>query len=414
MSKIDVRCFKAYDVRGIVGEEFNEEIAYRVGRAYAELFQPKKVVIGRDVRPSGAGPGGGAGLGPDRCRRRRARHRPVRHRAGVLRHVHLALDGGIMVTASHNPPEYNGMKFVREEARAHQRRQRPAGDRSARSRAATSRAARPRRARPSTRVDMHGRVHRAPADATWTRARCKPLKIACNPGNGCAGPVLERLAPRLPFSFVKVHARARRHFPQRRAQPDAAGEPRGHVGAGAGAAPTSASPGTATSTAASSSTRRASSSKATTSSACSPRRCCKSTRARAIVHDPRLTWNTDRHRRSAAAAVPCSARRATRSSRRTCARRTRAYGGEMSAHHYFRDFCYCDSGMIPWLLVAQLLSENGGRCRSWSPSASRATPSAARSTGGWRTPTARSARIEARYGRAGARRRPHRRPQHGI
>ena len=122
------RCFKAYDLRGRIPDELNEDVAYRVGRGYAQFLQPRRVVVGRDIRLSSAG--------AHRCAVPRARPTAasMSYDIGVCgtEGVYFATfdggyDGGIMVTASHNPPDYNGMKFVREQSQADQRRQRPEG-----------------------------------------------------------------------------------------------------------------------------------------------------------------------------------------------------------------------------------------------------------------------------------------------
>ena len=113
----ELACFKAYDLRGRIPEELNEEIAYRVGRAFVEFTRAKKVVVGHDIRLSS----------PDMCQ---AVVRGLRDQGADIYHIgecgteeiyfstsHFDMDGGIMVTASHNPKNYNGIKFVREEAK---------------------------------------------------------------------------------------------------------------------------------------------------------------------------------------------------------------------------------------------------------------------------------------------------------
>ena len=110
-------CFKAYDVRGRVPGELNEDLAYRIGRAYAAFLSPARVAVGRDIRFSslpltealtaGLNDAGVEVWDLGLCGTEQV----------YFATSHLGLDGGIMVTASHNPPEYNGMKFVREESR---------------------------------------------------------------------------------------------------------------------------------------------------------------------------------------------------------------------------------------------------------------------------------------------------------
>src|SRR5947207_5922978 len=109
--------FKAYDVRGRIPDEINESLAYDIGRAYAAFVKPRRVAVGYDIRLSS--PKLAAAL-----------KRGLKDVGVDVLDIGLwgtegayfatsseALDGGIMVTASHNPPDYNGMKFVRQEAR---------------------------------------------------------------------------------------------------------------------------------------------------------------------------------------------------------------------------------------------------------------------------------------------------------
>ena len=112
-----IRCFKAYDLRGRIPDELNEDVAYRVGRGYAGFVAPKRVVVGRDIRLSSPG------LADALCRGLTDSGVDVDDigvcgTEGVyFATFHGGYDGGIMVTASHNPPDYNGMKFVREQSK---------------------------------------------------------------------------------------------------------------------------------------------------------------------------------------------------------------------------------------------------------------------------------------------------------
>ncbi|MDH3764034.1 MAG: phosphomannomutase, partial [Gammaproteobacteria bacterium] len=112
-----ITCFKAYDARGKVPDEINAEITYRIGRAYAEFIKPRQVAVGRDVRQSSeelftALTNGLMDSGVDVLDLGLCGTEQVYFAA-----FHLELDGGIMITASHNPIDYNGLKFVRECAR---------------------------------------------------------------------------------------------------------------------------------------------------------------------------------------------------------------------------------------------------------------------------------------------------------
>ena len=209
-----------------------------------------------------------------------------------------------MVTASHNPPDYNGMKFVREQSQAHQRRQRPEGHPAPSPSAAASRDP-PRQARRRRSIDTMPALCRASACRTSMSQRSSRLKIVVNAGNGGAG--LDH-RPARAASAVRVHQgapRARRALPERHPESDARGEPRARPSRrSVRTAPTWASPGTATSTAASSSTSRAVSSRATTSWGCSPRCCCKrrARRARRARSAADLEHHRDRRRPRAATA----------------------------------------------------------------------------------------------------------------
>ena len=122
-----ITCFKAYDVRGRVPEELNEDVVYRIGRGYAEFLRPRTVAVSRDIRLSSDALADvliGSLL--------EAGVNVMDIGVGGTEMVYYAtfsreLDGGIMVTASHNPPNYNGMKFVREGGASHQCGYRAAG-----------------------------------------------------------------------------------------------------------------------------------------------------------------------------------------------------------------------------------------------------------------------------------------------
>ena len=347
-----LRCFKAYDVRGVVPGELNEAIAYRIGQAYAAVVRPRRVVVGRDVRPSGEALAGALIEGLND--------------AGVdvvdiglcgteqvyFATFHLGLDGGIMVTASHNPPEYNGMKFVRGEAVP------ISGDSGLREierlAAEGARTASARKGKVET-VDIMGDYVDHLLGYVDTGALL-PLKIACNPGNGCAGLVLERLAPRLPFTFATIHATPDGSFPN--------GVP---------------NPLLPENRSATSELVKASGADLGVAWDGDFDRCfffdergefiegyyivgllaqavLERHKGAAIIHDPRLVWNTIEIV-EAMGGRPVQSKTGHAFIKERMRKEDAAYGGEMSAHHYFREFRYCDSGMIPWLLIAQLVSK---------------------------------------------------------
>ena len=354
MHPITIQGFKAYDLRGRIPDELNEDVAYRVGRAYAEFVEPKKVVVGRDIRLSSEllGKALEQGLldsGVDV------------HDIGLCgtEVVYFAtfareMDGGIMVTASHNPPDYNGMKFVREGSRP------ISGDTGLveiRQLAEAGRFTSPARVGERFAVDiMPDYVEHLLSYVD--RSRLKPLKVVVHAGNGGAGLIVDKLEPYLPFEFIKVQHEPDGTFPNGVPNPMLA---ENHV------APVEA-------------LRRHGADCAISWDGDYDR--CFFFDERGgfiegyyivgllaaaflqrhpggrIVHDPRLTWNTLDivHRLGGEAVQSKSGHAFIKAAMRDV---DGVYGGEMSAHHYFRDFAYCDSGMIPWLLVLQLMCTTG-------------------------------------------------------
>ena len=349
-----LNCFKAYDIRGRVPDELNEEIATRIGRAYAQHVRPGTVVVGEDMRLSspaladalsaGLNAGGADVLRIGMCGTEEV----------YFGTSHLKAGGGIMVTASHNPADWNGMKLVREGS------QPISGDSGLNAIQALAEAgvfsptAVPGRSTPAAPFSAYLDHLLGYVKAGTLR----PLKVVVNAGNGGAGHVIDGLEQRLPFTFIKLQHEADGTFPHgvpnpllpenRRLTSDAV---RAH-GADFGIAwdgdfdrcflfdergefiegyyivgllaqgILAGQPGSK------------------------------------IIHDPRLTWNTIDMVR-AHGGIPIQSKTGHAFIKERMRAEDAAYGGEMSAHHYFRDFAYCDSGMIPWLLVAGLLSLTG-------------------------------------------------------
>ncbi|HET8550958.1 MAG TPA: phosphomannomutase [Gammaproteobacteria bacterium] len=344
-------CFKAYDIRGRVPDELNEDVAWRIGRAYAEFLKPQNVAVGRDIRLS-------SGNIADAVSRGLMAGGVNVHDIGVcgteeiyFATAHANLDGGIMVTASHNPTNYNGMKFVREGARP------ISGDTGLNDIRALAESA------DFADAAAPGKYHSLDARADYIRhllgyidtTALNPLKIVVNAGNGGAGAVVDQLEPHLPFTFVKLHHEADGTFPHGVPNPLL---PENRQATSAAIMAEGANLGIAwdgdfdrcflfdergafiegyyiVGLLAEAFLRRHGGEK--------------------IVHDPRLTWNTiDIVSGLGGKAVESKTGHAFIKERMRA--ENAIYGGEMSAHHYFRDFAYCDSGMIPWLLVTELMS----------------------------------------------------------
>jgi phosphomannomutase len=353
MSTRRIDCFKAYDVRGRVPEELDEDIAYRIGRAYAAFVKPRTVAVGRDIRASSpalqeALTKGLTDSGVD----------VLDIGVGGTELSYFAtfsrkLDGGIMVTASHNPPNYNGMKFVREESRPISA---DTGLKDIRALAERGEFGPPAAARGKVQqVDVKPEYIEHLLSYIDLKA-LSPLKLVVNAGNGGAGPIVDLLEPHLPFRFVKMFHEPDGSFPN--------GVP---------------NPMIEENRAVTIERLRAEKADAAIAWDGDYDRCflfdelggfiegyyivgllaesfLKKTPGARIVHDPRLTWNTlDIVTRFGGEAVQ------SKSGHAFIKQRMRevdaVYGGEMSAHHYFRKFSYADSGMIPWLLVTEIMCE---------------------------------------------------------
>ena len=350
--KID--CFKAYDIRGQIPNQLNPDVAYRIGNATAEYLGAKRIVVGRDIRLSSAE------LTDAVCRGlMEAGVEVLDIGLGGTEMVyfatdHLNADGGIMITASHNPADYNGLKLVREGARP------ISGDTGLQDiRALAESDDRARGPEPGFRLSVD--IFEFYIDHLLTYIdldSLQPLKLVVNPGNGGAGIAMDGLKPRLPFEFINVN------YPPDGTFPNGIPNPMLLENQAATAEAVMAN-------------------KAELGIAWDGDfdRCflfdengrfiegyyivgllAESILAKnpgeKIIHDPRMTWNTvDIVEAAGGEAVES---KSGHSFIKEKMREVDAiYGGEMSAHHYFRNFSYADSGMIPWLLVAELMSVSG-------------------------------------------------------
>lgn len=390
-------CFKAYDIRGRLGDELNEGIARRVGRALVEALGARSVVVGRDCRASsealmgacveGLVAGGARVLDLGLCGTEEM----------YFAVTHFGADGGIEVTASHNPMDYNGMKLVRRG--------------SAPLDTATGLAAIRALAEgpdlpdlPGGRVEAAGGARAAYVDRVLSFvdvAALRPMTLLVNAGNGAAGPTFDAIAAELqargaPLRFVRLHHAPDGSFPNGIPNPLL---PENQPVTAAAVVAAGADMGVAWDG--------------------DFDRCflfdhqgrfipgeyivgllaevflAKEPGA-TIVHDPRVIWNTrDVVARTGGRAVQAQTGHAFL---KQALRDTGAvYGGEMSAHHYFRDFMACDSGMIPWLLVAELMGRTGKTLSDLMSDRIAAFPSSGEINFRLDDPAAAVARVEAAF-----------------
>ncbi len=348
-------CFKAYDIRGRIPDELDETLARRIGVSMAGLLGPGPVVTGRDVRLSSASLQQAVGEGL------RAAGRDVIDiglcgtEEVYFQTAHRKAAGGVMVTASHNPMDYNGMKLVREQARPISS---DTGLFTIRDAAFASLDAPlpPLVGALSTDADKSAYIEHLLGYVDL--AALKPLKIVANAGNGGAGPVVDLLAKHLPFEFIRIQHEPDGSFPN--------------------GIPNPLLPEKRAATAEAVLAHKADFGIAWDGDF---DRCfffdhtgrfiegyylvgllAKALLARhpgeKIIHDPRLVWNTIEMVRQAGG-IPVECKSGHAFIKEKMRAENAVYGGEMSAHHYFRAFSYCDSGMIPWLLIAGLVSASG-------------------------------------------------------
>ena len=358
-------CFKAYDVRGELGVDFDTDIAYRIGRSVAQHFRAKKIVIGRDARRTspelaaavahGVNDGGADVLDLGLCGSEEM----------YWAVTELGACAGIEVTASHNPINYNGMKIVKSGSR------------------------------PLDDIKDFKKIKILAENAAWDSgliggnikdvsvesrtkyvdqclgfvdvAALKPLRIVVNCGNGAAGPTFDAIADALinkfaPIEFIRVHHEPDHTFPNGIPNPLL---PENHPATGDVVVSENADFGVAFDG--------------------DFDRCflfdtsgefvsgeyvvgllasifLKKENGGKIVHDPRVVWNTQ-DIVAENGGITIQSKTGHAFIKQTMRSHGAVYGGEMSAHHYFRDFAYCDSGMIPWLLIAELISKTGKNLR---------------------------------------------------
>lgn len=383
-----ITCFKAYDIRGRLIDQLDEQVAYRIGRAFSDTQGAKTVVVGGDVRltseplklalAAGLVDGGTKVIDLGMTGTEEI----------YFATSHLNVDGGIEVTASHNPIDYNGMKLVKQGSRP------ISGDTGlfairdaaegysdslvderlsaySDSRASDEEFVSGKGSVTAEKLLQTGLYEQSTAMSAYVEhmlgyirpEAIKPLKLVVNAGNGAAGKALDAIeeafnANGVPVSFVKVHHQPDGHFPNGIPNPllpesraDTADAVKAH-GADMGIAWDGDFD-----------------------------RCflfdekgdfiegyyivgllaqafLEKDAGAKIIYDPRVYWNTE-DIVTRAGGVPIKSKTGHAFIKERMRQEDAVYGGEMSAHHYFRDFAYCDSGMIPWLLVSELLSVTG-------------------------------------------------------
>lgn len=349
-----LKSFKAYDIRGRLPDELNEDMAVRIGRAYGEVVGQGTVVVGYDIREASPALADALTQGLICAGCNVIDIGLCGTEEVYFQTFHRGVAGGIMVTASHNPMDYNGMKLVREGARP------ISGDTGLREiERLVENGNFVDSAKPGGVTADHDKsAYIQHLLGYIDTSSLRPLKVVVNAGNGCAGPVIDLLAQHLPFEFIKVNHQPDGSFPNgipnpllpenRSATADAVREHGADLGLAwdgdfdrcfffdangefvegyyivglLAAQILEKNPGAK------------------------------------IIHDPRLTWNTiEMVKLARGIAIQSKTGHAFIKERMRS--EDAAYGGEMSAHHYFREFAYCDSGMIPWLLLVERISRSG-------------------------------------------------------
>ena len=373
----ELTCFKAYDIRGEIGVNIDEGIAYRIGRAVAQHFGAKSVVIGFDARETSPAFAAAAARGA-----RDAGADVLNIGMAGTEEMYWAVTefsacSGIEVTASHNPINYNGMKIVKsasqplDDAADFQVIKALAG---AQDWASPARVGETRDVADAAREKYVDRVLGFVDMATLA-----PLKIVINSGNGAAGPTVDAIIDRLavqgaPIEVVRVHHDPDSTFPNGIPNPLL---PENHAATADVVLREGADMGVAFDG--------------------DFDRCfffdgagrfvpgeyvvgllasifLEKEAGAKIVHDPRVIWNTQdivAHK----GGVAIQSKTGHAFIKQTMRAERAIYGGEMSAHHYFRDFAYCDSGMIPWLLIAELVSRSERSLGDWVKDRFAAFPS---------------------------------------
>lgn len=348
----ELTCFKSYDIRGKLGRDMDGDVAERIGRGFAQAMRPRRVVLGRDCRVTSpelakAVANGLCAQGVDVIDIGECGTEEV-----YFATAHLGADGGIEVTASHNPIDYNGMKLVGPGARPLTKDEFAAVEDTA-TKADFAASPHGQVTHTNTRDAYANHIARMLGETTLA-----PSKLLVNAGNGVGGAAFDAVLAHLSSEQVQItrinHAPDGTFplgvpnplLPENQAQTGDAVRANGcdlgvawdgdcdrcfffdaqgrfvegeYVVALLAQAMLAQTPGAA------------------------------------IVHDDRVVLNTRKTIR-ASGGIPIRARTGHAYMKTEMRRHNAVYGGELSAHHYFRDFMYCDSGIIPVFVMLKLLS----------------------------------------------------------
>lgn len=349
--------FKAYDIRGRVPDELNVNLARQIGIALAaQLSQAGPVVVGHDIRLTSPELHAAVTEGLLSAGREVINIGQCGTEEVYFQTDHLKVAGGVMVTASHNPMDYNGMKIVRDNARPVSSDTGLFAIRDAVINAKQQ--PQPQQGKSAVKQHLDKTAYIEHLLSYVQRSALKPLKLVVNAGNGGAGKIIDLLAPHLPFKFIRINHEPDGNFPNgipnpllpenRHATSQAVKDHQADLGIAwdgdfdrcfffdhnghfiegyylvgiLAQAILAKHPGGK------------------------------------IVHDPRLTWNTiEMVGQSGGKCVLSKSGHAF--IKEKMRGEDAVYGGEMSAHHYFKEFAYADSGMIPWILITELISKTG-------------------------------------------------------
>ncbi|UJR63074.1 phosphomannomutase CpsG [Dickeya zeae] len=352
----ELTCFKAYDIRGRLNDEINTDIAYSIGRAFGQYMNAKTVAVGGDIRLSSEALKSSLAQGLQDSGVNVIDLGITGTEEIYFAAFHLDIDGAIEVTASHNPMDYNGMKLVGRGAKP------ISGDSGLND---------------IRDIIENGQFETCSIKGDYTKLslldtytdhlmsyidvnKLKPMKLVVNAGNGAAGHVIDSIEKRLkdkqiPIEFIKIHHNPDGNFPNGIPNPLL---PENRIATAEAVKLHKADMGIAWDG--------------------DFDRCflfdenakfiegyyivgllaeafLTKNKGAKVIHDPRLTWNTIQIVKQAGG-IPVQSKTGHAYIKERMRAENAIYGGEMSAHHYFRDFAYCDSGMIPWLLVIELLS----------------------------------------------------------